>query len=447
MSVAGRAPSRRPAVLVVIVLTAGCASAPTSVEPTPTGAASTPAPSASAASTSVAAAPVEPTVDVGELTFAISGAERFSLLAVDDAVFAIEQDGFTPRAKRIDDATIAAADSVFATFDLGPPIPGTREGRHFRVLRMRGKSDGDLDLTFETEGGSMNRTADAHRRSGKWTTGGSYPDVALLPLPTWALLPDGRVIRVDYEKPTVFTEESLDGRPPKPGSWLPVATAAGAAVGCATRIAAYEKIGVLDGRLLAIGPTCAGAGAYAVETWTIGKAGSSVEVLPGAPSIEWSPADLVSIAGATIVSNRAPEGAAKPYVARFDGKSWTDLSPPKGTDDPVFLEVGGKLHALFAEVGYRRDGDAWTTLAFPARLVLEEESRSFVARDGVVWAILDGRLYRLAVGGTAFERVKLPSPPGGAPLFVDAVAFTPGGKPVVAVSYDAGHAVLLPAKR
>lgn len=434
--------------LLVALALPNCASTPPSTEPSSTP--STNAPVTSASTDPPPAADAEPTADVGELAFALTGTEPFTLFGLDDAVFAIEQESFSPKARRIDGDTIADATNTFATIDLGRALPGEPPGRHFQIRRMSGNSTGDLDVTFETSGGKMSTTADAHRRGGVWKTDGSYPDAALLHGPTWTVLPDGRPLRIDPDHPTVLTGEGVEVVKPKPGSWVPIATKVGAPAGCATRVAAYETIDVAGDEFIALGPLCTGkgtTGGRAVERWAIGKPGSTVETLPGAPTLDPETTRFYSIAGALYAVSDATTAQPRPYLARRDAKAWVDVSPEKGSGAMELVEGGGKLFVFFDDVGYRREGDAWIAFSYPKRLDGEAAGRwANFGRDGAPWIILDGRLYRL--GARGLERVKLPKAPSGdAPLVVDALAFLPTGKPVVAVRYGEAYAVLAPSKR
>lgn len=443
----------RAALLISVTLLVSACGGPTTPTPNHDGPAPLassigPAPSASAAPD---AAPAEPTANVGELSYVVTGDQSFELFALEDAVVAIMQERMEPSVRRIDDTTITDATGMLAPIEIDPPPPGAPPGRLFKLRTLSGSTTGDLDAVFETAGGKMNTTRETHRRNGKWKNGHALSEAETLPLPTSAVLPDHRILMVDYDDRTKITLLEIDPSHPRPAGWMPVATKTGAPAGCATTMASYDRIGVIGDRLYGIGSVCAGKdakGGNGIETWTIGKAGSSVAPLPGAPSLDPDRVGLEMVAGALHLVGAA-EGKP-PYVARFDGKAWTEMSPERGAGAGEFVDVRGKLHLFFDDVGFRREGDAWKAITFPKRVDGEGPYRRFRAvKDGSIWALLDGRLYRLDPDRTVLERVALPAPPSGAgstPLVVDDIAFTPGGAAVVAVTHGEAHFLVLQKK-
>lgn len=206
------------------------------------------------------------------------------------------------------------------------------------------------------------------------------------------------------------------------GAGKPPAIAKGSG-GCPTRLVGYSQMANLSsGEMVGIGKLCTGPddytyytqtgpGALAVERWAKGSGKSTVAELPGSAGkgglgmgaagfLEVSPAEIFAYA------NLGDGDAATPYVARWDGKTWTDVSPKApqavtsmwlGADKTIWIELKGELD--------RWKGDGWERAA-PAGVSAEIQGR-WAAPDGTQWVRFGKDLWHLGANGV-WEKLVMP---------------------------------------
>ncbi|MFO0617870.1 MAG: hypothetical protein U0414_35090 [Polyangiaceae bacterium] len=442
--------------LVAAMVGAGCSSATgPSTRPTSGPAASSSSgvlASASASGSPDAGPP--PNANVSALGFALRSQQNLELFQVDDAVYAIAQQFYQPQVYRVDDSSVAEQPDLFKTLKVTIE-PSTPNERHFRVVSMSGTTS-ELDIAYNEPGERGGTTRDAHLRKAAWKSDADYPyngdcwGGRCTPLATGVNLIVGEENVFELIAPAFMM--------PKPKGWVPVATKAGAAPGCATRMGTYHWIGVVGDRVIGIGKECTGkdaeANAFSIEMWKKGSATSTFTELPGKRTFSVPiNIEVRETPGGFLIAASGDESFPAPFIARFDGKAWTDLSPGGGTGLLQYLEFGPKrqAYAMLGDVGFRRDGEQWTKITFPARVDGQSIAERYeYAPDGALWAVIDGRLYRVATDGTRMEPVVLPSSgdaaTGGELTAVD-VRFTPNGDAVVSAEDANAHYLLLPTKR
>lgn len=444
--------------VVGLLMLAGCGAGGADTRPRGGGLASASASAdgpVASASASATPAGTPPTANVSAFGFVVTTEQPIELFQVDDAAFAIAQQYFQPQVYKIDDTTVTEQPDLFKTLKVETRADEPTN-RYFRIDAMRGRASGELEVTYNQPGERGGTTADAHLRNGAWVSDPPYPYAG----DCWG----GHCTPLDeanlIEQDGVFELYPRYFMMPKPKGWVPVATKAGAAAGCAARMGKYTQIGVDGDWVYGIGFECKGKDAVAevlsIEMWKKGAAASAFFELPGKRTFRMDfMVETRRVEGALWLFGNGDEQFPSPYVARFDGKAWSDLSPGSGTGARTFVEAGAqKQPYLFVhDVGFRRDGEKWTALAFPKRTGVESAygDRFVPAPDGSMWAVLDGKLYRVPADGKVFESVVLPSAPdttgtGSQDLVAVDVRFTPNGDPVVAAFGDK-HYVLVPTKR
>lgn len=435
----------------------GCSSTPgADTHPTasPSGsAAPLDAPLASASASSDPSAP--PRANVSAFGYLLTTGGRIDLFQVDDAAFAISQAAYQPVTYKIDDASVSEVD-VFKTLKVR--VSEGDSTRYFRILAMSGSANGDLDVTYNQPGERGGSTFDAHLRKAAWKIDPEYPYLG----DCWGggcTVLDGNYLIVSEEN--VFSLGAPSFMAPQPRGWVPVASKQGAPAGCTTRLAKYVQIGTVADQVYAIGPLCTGkgeSGDMAVETWKRGSATSTVAALPGKAEFGPFTTSVRAMNGGWLLTAGGDENHPRPYLARFDGKAWAELTPEGATGGVDVAELGSKrqLHVFTHDKAFRRDGEKWTALAFPARKSDDGyPAVTYVAApDDAVWIVVDERLYRVPPGGAALEQVVLPSPPAdetAAPeqkeLSVYDVRFTPNGDAIVAAFFGNTNYLLAPTKR
>lgn len=235
---------------------------------------------------------------------------------------------------------------------------------------------------------------------------------------------------------------------PALGSGSPPSIARSPVKGCPTRLVGYSGFfNTPGGDLVGIGKLCTapadytyydekGPGALAIERWTRGSGASTVTELPGTagrdPLISRS-AGLLEIAPGDAYAYATFIGAKTftPYVAHWDGKAWTDVSPRSG--QPITALWADRDHAVWIETKkelFRSRGGAFERM-MPDGVEGEIGLRA-TAPDGSLWVAFGRTLARLPPGG-AWEKISLPRVDGEA-YFAAAVAWM--GQEAVVVAYS-----------
>jgi hypothetical protein len=229
--------------------------------------------------------------------------------------------------------------------------------------------------------------------------------------------------------------------------------------GCKTAVLGHADLVTLpSGELFGLGAACAPDRAYnpyfmggfggplAVERWAKGARKGTVDVLPGSEGLKdtMPPYELHAV-GPSEVFALVSTQKGDPYLARWDGRAWTNVSPV-GMGEPA-----GKLWRtrdgatwLAAETHLQRlDGAKWTAFAPPgkkAKLQWVEK-----APDDTFWARREKDLLHLGAAG-AWENVALPEVDDGDALVPEAVSWNDGEMFVVA-SDRQGEITLLSVKK
>jgi hypothetical protein len=179
-----------------------------------------------------------------------------------------------------------------------------------------------------------------HRENGQWRLATSFRDRVVLVAPFWN---DGAVV--------AFVEPLAGVRGPgatlvavgksgriapvlTPSKWAGAVSATGEPPGCTTRVGVRDLLGFPSGDLFAVGEPCdeADDGRVLIEHFdSHGK--RKVEPLPGA-SVSGRPSrpDLRGKSPTAVCVGFNVSRNSGPYVARFDGERWTQLSMPPEND-------------------------------------------------------------------------------------------------------------------
>jgi hypothetical protein len=231
--------------------------------------------------------------------------------------------------------------------------------------------------------------------------------------------------------------------------------------GCDTRMVYHSLLDELpDGTIVGAGQACAGKadrlakasktavlrsqptqGPIAVELWPKGETKARFDVLPGnhvaggnggaSFKIFGDARDL----GVTAQVYRKGDQLGAPYLAHFDGSTWTEVTP--SCDLPIFDLVRTSQTFVFCgSRGYRRDGDAWTKLA--SSFEGEHDSFESVAALGQDFVVgLHGdALHRLAKSESSFERFVIPTI-DGTKLRANSMLVTGKGEVLVVATFRA----------
>jgi len=187
---------------------------------------------------------------------------------------------------------------------------------------------------------------------------------------------------------------------------------------CKTLLLGHADLAVLpSGDLIGLGKVCtegdepsffgqSGAGPLAIERWPKGARTSVIEVLPGSEVAKsilpgarlrvLGPNDVVAI---THIADRGP------YVAQWNGKTWSDVSP--GGSESVadaFRAKDGALWLQRENEMARFSAGKWTTFTPPGGKASLEWAK--MAPDETIWVGRPGELLHLDKNG--FRVVPLP---------------------------------------
>jgi hypothetical protein len=193
---------------------------------------------------------------------------------------------------------------------------------------------------------------------------------------------------------------------------------------CPTKLAGYAEIGNLaSGDLYGLGKLCTssddydyltqhGRGGLAIERWRKGSTTSEITVLPGSEimgSLMHHATEYVEGPGElswVYATFNEDEKVSIPYIARFDGKAWANVSPPsKQAIKGFHVNKDGSVWIELESEFYRRRGDAWERVA--PDVAKGDIQWSATAPDGTLWARFGEDLWHLTSAGT-WEKAILP---------------------------------------
>ncbi|HTJ83395.1 MAG TPA: hypothetical protein VL400_16865 [Polyangiaceae bacterium] len=198
--------------------------------------------------------------------------------------------------------------------------------------------------TFVTLHGAPGSWAPAHRPKGVVSWGG-----------TNLLLGDDGVLEADG----------------KASADVPKPTKSGALCGDKPRVNAQDLWASPKLDVFTVGYGCETGGPLVVERWEPGHADGVIDVLPsaqrgGAGTVHASIRATSRTNAVVVASSR--DGKDPPYLARFDGKTWTPYAVPERTRiDDFSLSEDGTLWTTGGGAVRRQTADgAWSTLALPS---------------------------------------------------------------------------------
>jgi len=330
------------------------------------------------------------------------------------------------------------------------------------------------DLSFSMDVPSTGEVREVRGRAGAWkVTKPKQPawvaqEVVATPIRT----KKGAQL---YERAPQYQGEAREGFSfvfdgPSKGEALPIP--APGKNGCKYRLLGHPLLAPLpDGSLLGVGTECTsggdtistgkldglgwpyqtllpriGEGHLAVERWKNGT--STVDLLPGADQVAQFANFDISVGSendVAVLCQIATDKGPRVYVAHFDGRSWSNISPP---DPPEWLApyrpTRGVLH-LFAPSGsLRRTLSGWD----PIRLALDGEEDpcreqgiyGFAEAEagGAVFLRSFGCVWKLAAGASLAQRVELSTASNGIVQFM-----APLGEWLYLLAYDQGKGALM----
>jgi hypothetical protein len=184
----------------------------------------------------------------------------------------------------------------------------------------------------------------------------------------------------------------------------------GAAPGCATTIVQHDYLfGASDGSVFGFGPRCEKGddrpkpyakfpGAPLVERWGKGETTSTVSVLPADAGCTW---------GAFEVEGGNVWALCGKKTALFDGKSWREVTDP-GRPLKWAASKSAAQVVVTSEKTFRWKNE-WQAIGdAPGGM----PQWAAVGPDGTVWAIKNGKLFRLTNGAKKYEEIALPQVDG-----------------------------------
>ncbi|MFO0757793.1 MAG: hypothetical protein U0359_14960 [Byssovorax sp.] len=140
---------------------------------------------------------------------------------------------------------------------------------------------------------------------------------------------------------------------------------------CLTRIAGQVFTALPTGEVMMAGPVCDSEdNAAGVERWAAGQAKGTIDRLPiQGKDVYFDPAGLVArnASDAYVIGNLAGRHARTPYLAHFDGKTWTEEPAPMSVP-PAGLWLGpdGVLWTAGGEgLWSRAPGESWKRTSLP----------------------------------------------------------------------------------
>lgn len=218
--------------------------------------------------------------------------------------------------------------------------------------------------------------------------------------------------------------------------------------GCSAKVLGYMDLTTWkSGELVGIGKLCTGekdsgwqvqygTGDLVIERWPKGSTTSVIEVFPGTGSkgnlgagnvatIEVSDTDRYVRA-----SFYPPDQAPNPYLAHYDGKGWTEVTPPvRQSFHEVWVEKDGSLWAQMDSDLYRLKNGSWEKLTPGGAQGEFHWIRK--APDGTSWALVGDDLWHLGAQET-WEKSILPKGSDGKRLVADRLLWHDGEMLIVA---------------
>ncbi|MFT3769007.1 MAG: hypothetical protein QM820_26505 [Minicystis sp.] len=245
----------------------------------------------------------------------------------------------------------------------------------------------------------------------------------------------------------VFPKFVLGGR----GGGKPPAIAAGSG-DCPTRLVPHSALTTTPwGDMMGVSKLCTGPndygylslegpGALAVEVWAKGARKSTVMELPGSAGKGMLVNGNAGVAGSgradvyVYATFNTQSDTPTPYVAHWDGKAWTDVTPAtKSAIRGISVDKSNTAWIETAHELFRRKGDSWERRAPDG--VEDEIALHAVAPDQTHWVRFGKVLWHLGPND-AWEKVSLPRAPGAERSVVEGMVWV-GGDLMMIVSGDA----------
>ncbi|APR80052.1 Hypothetical protein A7982_05399 [Minicystis rosea] len=228
---------------------------------------------------------------------------------------------------------------------------------------------------------------------------------------------------------------------------------------CPTKLAGYAHFtNLAAGDLVGVGKLCTGAGDYthmaevgpgalAVEHWPRGATKSTVRELPGSAgkgTLMHGQAHIHEISATDLYVRATFTGEGDvptPYVAHWDGKAWTDISPEgKTAVEGLWVDAGKVLWVRTTRALLRRKGSTWERVVpegVDADIMLHE-----TAPDGTQWVRFGPDLHHLEASG-AWVKIALPRAPSGERMMASHISFPAGEMMIVAANEKNTDTMLL----
>lgn len=385
---------------------------------------------------------------------AVNAAMPLALYDVGSFALAV-QGNFFPLPIRVDEEGARVDKSLFAG------LRGGEDGAFF-LLSVRGDLPKSGSLTLNIPGDRGGTDVTYAWRGARWERVPEKPmpqevNSAYYMGAMYATVPFGGGTLYEIMNPNAEDGSPifvLDGAGGKPAPQLTPGK------DCKTQVLGHASLVTLpSGELLGLGRACQPGMAYsaymmgglggplAVERWPKGARKAMVEVLPNSAGLkDLMPPYALHVVGPAEVFALVNVAEKNPYLARWDGKTWTDVSPAEMREPVAALwrtRDGATWLAGETKLG-RLEGAKWTSFTPPGDTGRFEWVER--APDDTFWLRRKAELWHLDAA-EKWESVPLPEGRDGQALVPESVAWHGGEMFVVGRDEQAKVSLLSTKKR